>query len=68
MFYPAMNYTYLATGVFMMSASAYVIYKVYKGSKSQFANFLMAFTFLDGVQNFATFFISLYRHPVLVDG
>ena len=48
----------------MMSASAYVIYKVYKGSKSQFAYVLMAFTFLDGAQNFAYFFISVYRNPV----
>ncbi len=61
----AMNYTYLTTGVFMMSASAYVIYKVYKGSKSQFAYVLMAFTFLDGAQNFAFFFIYVYRHPLL---
>ncbi len=61
-----MNYTFLAAGVFMMSASAYVIYKVYKGSKSQFANVLMAFTFVDGAQNFATFFISAYRHQILV--
>jgi hypothetical protein len=53
MLYPAMSYTLLASGVLMMSASAYVIYKVYKGSKSQFAYVLMAFTFLDGAQNFA---------------
>ncbi len=66
MLYPAMNYTCLASGVFMMSASAYVIYQVYKGSKSQFAYVLMAFTFLDGAQNFAFFFISVYRHPVYV--
>ena len=68
MYLPAENYTYLASGVFMMSASAYVIYKVYKGSKSQFAYVLMAFTFLDGAQNFASFFILAYRHPVLVGG
>jgi hypothetical protein len=61
-----MNYTYLASGVFMMSVSAFVIYKVYKGSKSQFAYVLMAFTFLDGVQNFASFFLEVYRHPVQV--
>jgi hypothetical protein len=66
MLYPAMNYTELVSGVFMMSTSAYVIYKVYKGSKSQFAYVLMAFTFLDGVQNFAYFFISVFRHPVYV--
>ncbi len=48
MLYPFMNYTCLASGVFMMSASAFVIFKVYKGSKSQFAYVLMAFTFLDG--------------------
>jgi hypothetical protein len=68
MFNPAKNYTYLATGVFMMSASTYVIYKIYKGSKSQFAYVLMAFTFLDGALNFAFFFIYVYRHPVLVGG
>ncbi len=61
-----MNYTELASGVLMMSASTYVIYKVYKGSKSQFAYVLMAFTFLDGAENFASFFISKYRHPILV--
>ncbi len=66
MYYPAESYTFLASGVFMMSASAYVIYKVFKGSKSQFAYVLMAFTFIDGAQNFVTFFISVYRHPVLV--
>jgi hypothetical protein len=68
MLYPVSNYTELASGVFMMSASAYVIFKVYRGSKSQFAYLLMAFTFLDGAQNFATFFISVFRHPILVDG
>ena len=68
MLYPAYSYTCLATGVFMMSASTYVIYKVYKGSKSQFAYVLMAFTFLDGAQNFATFFIEVYVHPILVGG
>ncbi len=61
-----MNYTYLSSGVLNMSASAYVIYKVYKGSKSQFAYVLMAFTFVDGAQDFATFFIFAYRHPILV--
>ncbi len=63
-----MNYTHLASGVLTMSASAYVIYKVYKGSKSKFAYVLMAFTFLDGAQNFALFFIYVYMHPVLVGG
>jgi hypothetical protein len=52
----------------MISASAYVIYKVYKGSKSQFAYVLMAFTFLDVAQNFAIFFIDVNRHPILVGG
>ncbi len=50
----------------MMSASAYVIYKVYKGSKSKFAYILMAFTFLDGAQNFVTFFVFEIRHPINV--
>ncbi len=59
MFSPAMNYTKLTSGVIMMSTSAFVIYKVYRGSKSQFAYALMGFSFLDGSQNFAYFFISL---------
>ncbi len=66
MLFPVISYTYLASGVLMMSASAYVIYKVYKGSKSQFAYVLMAFTFVDGAQNFAKFLIYVYRHPLLV--
>ena len=65
MYLPALNYTFLASGVFMMSASAYVIYKVYKGSKSQFAYCLVAFTFLDGAQNFASLFIAVFRHPIV---
>jgi hypothetical protein len=63
-----MKYTFLVSGVFMMSASAYVIYKVYKGSKSQFAYVLMAFTFVDGAINFAFLFVYVYVHPVLVGG
>jgi hypothetical protein len=50
----------------MMSASACVIYKIYKGSKSHFAYALMAFTFLDGAQNVAYFFTCLYVHPINV--
>ncbi len=67
MFYPAIEYTSLASGVIMMSSSAYVSSKVYKGSKDQFAYILMAFTFLDGAQNFASFFISVNRQPIHVD-
>jgi hypothetical protein len=52
----------------MMCASAYVFYRIFKGSKSTFAYVLMAFTFLDGAQNFAFFFIALFRHPVYVSG
>jgi hypothetical protein len=66
MHHSALNYTCLSSGVFMMSASAYVIYKVYNGSKSQFAYVIMAFTFLDGAQYFAYFFISVNRHPIYV--
>jgi hypothetical protein len=68
MVYPITNYTELASGVILMSASAYVIYKVYKGSKSQFSYVLMSFTFLDGAQYFAYFFISFFRNPILVGG
>ena len=57
--------TYLACGVIMMSASAIVINRVKNGSKSQFAYVLMIFTFLDGAQNFAGFFIELDTHVVL---
>ncbi len=62
----ALNYTNLTSGLFLISASAYVIYKVYKGSKSQFAYVILTFTFLDGALNFAEFFISLNMHPIHV--
>ncbi len=62
-----MNYTYLTSGVIMISVSPFVIYKVYRGSKSNFAYILMAFTLLSGAQNFSSFFISKFRHPVYVD-
>jgi hypothetical protein len=48
MFLPVMNYTYLTSGVIMMSTSTYVVYRIYLGSKSTFAFVLMAFTLLDG--------------------
>ncbi len=63
-----MNYTYLVSGLIMMSESTYVIFKVYKGSKSHFVYALMAFTFIDGSQNFAFFFIYFYLQPIQVDG
>ncbi len=66
MFLPTMSYTCLASGVFMVSSSAFVIYQVHRGSKSQFAYVLMAFTFLDGAQNFAQFFVYVYLHPINV--
>jgi hypothetical protein len=68
MIYLAMSYTCLASGVIMMSASTFVMYRVYKGSKSVFAYSLMAFTFLDGAQFFACYFISLNAHPIYADG
>ncbi len=67
MLYPVVSYTCLASGLIMMSTSAFVIYKVYKGSKSRFAYTFMAFSFLDGAQNFAFFFIYVFRHPVSVN-
>ncbi len=52
----------------MISASVFVIYKVYKGSKSKFAYALIAFTFLDGAIKLSFFLILVNVHPVFVDG
>ncbi len=68
MFTPADNYTNLASGVILMSASSFVISKVCKGSQSKFAYVLMALTFIDGAIDFALFFILVYLHPVIVRG
>ena len=62
-----MTTTYFATGVILISASWYMFFKIYKGSKSKFAFTLMTFTMIDGIVNFAFFFISIYRHPIIVD-
>ncbi len=67
MLFPALSYTHLSCGVIMMSASISVIYRVYKNSKSQFAYVLMAFTFIDGAQNFASFLIHLFNQTVHAD-
>jgi hypothetical protein len=48
MYFPLMTYTELASGIIMIIAAPYVLYKIYKGSKSAFANVLMIFTFFDG--------------------
>lgn len=70
MLYPVYCCTLLASGVLMLCASSYVIYRIYKGSKSNFAYVLMAFTFLDGVVCLATFFIfvNFSKRSIQVDG
>ena len=64
--YPAYTYTNIAAGVILMIAAPYVLKKVWEGSKSTFAYALMAFTFLDGAQFFAFFFIQTFRHSIIV--
>lgn len=68
MFAPVYTYTSLASGLIMMSCSLYLYYKIYTGSKSTFAFVLMGFTFLDGAQNFAIFFVTAFMHPIYVNG
>ncbi len=63
---PVLTYTELAVGLIVMIASAYVIYKIYQGSKSVFAYTLMGFALLDGVVNFSDYFIFTFRHPIFV--
>ncbi len=65
---PAYTYTCLLSAVIMISTSIYVIYKIHKGSKSTFAYLLMAFTLLDGAQNFTLFFFSAHRRSIYLDG
>ncbi len=47
--YPTFTFSELTAGVILMLAATYLIYKIYKGSKSIFAYMLIFFTFLDGV-------------------
>ncbi len=65
---PAENYTCLVSGVVLLSASTFVIYRVSKGSKSTFAYVLMAFTFMDGMQSIAFVVINLCSHPITING
>jgi hypothetical protein len=64
----AYTYSNLCAGVIMMFSATYVLKKIFKGSKSKFAYELMAFTFLDGAQFFAIFFIYSFTHPIYVGG
>lgn len=57
MLFQAYAYTSLVSGLIMIFTSCYSIEKIWQGSKSTFAYALLAFTMLDGVQNFSTFFI-----------
>jgi hypothetical protein len=68
MLWPPETYTYLVTGVILISASSYLFYKIYRGSKSRFAYILITFTMLDGVVDFSTFFINVYTHPIFIGG
>jgi hypothetical protein len=68
MYFPGYTYSELASGLIMMLAAPYVIYKAYLGSKSVFAYVLMAFTLIEGISNFASFFISAFRHPMYANG
>lgn len=65
---PVLTYTELAVGLIVMIASSYVLYKIYKGSKSSFAYALMGFALLDGAANFSDYFIFAFRHQIIVDG
>jgi hypothetical protein len=49
-----------------MISSSYVLYKIWKGSKSAFAYVLMAFTLLDGAQFFFTYFIFAYSQSLQI--
>lgn len=52
---PILSCSNLASSVIMLGGAAFLVNKVYKGSKSRFAYWLIAFTFTDGLVNLAFF-------------
>ncbi len=64
MSYLALTCTYLITGVILVPAGSYCIYKIYHGSKSGFAYTLMTFTILEGGINIANFLV--YSFPIII--
>ena len=68
MYSPITTFTCLATGVIVISAASKTFYKIYHGSKSEFAYTLITFTMIDGVVNFANFFICAFPHTIYIGG
>jgi hypothetical protein len=66
--FPAVTCTNLAAGIILIFTASYIINKIRKASKSPFAYTLAAFTFLDGAQFLAFFFIQTIRHPIYYSG
>jgi hypothetical protein len=64
MIYPALTYTELGCGIFLVFASSYSILKIRQGSKSKFAYTLMSFTLLDAAQCFGDFFINTFLQKI----
>jgi hypothetical protein len=55
--YDSMN---LVVGLLILVGSVFTVYKIYKGSQSQFAYALMAFTLGYSIQFIAYFFIDAF--------
>ena len=57
MYFRDLSISCLTYGLILTPVVLYVSYKVFKGSKSEFAYILLAFSFLDAVNNLAYFCI-----------
>ncbi len=55
--YPAFSFTCLADSVILFLASAITFYKLYRGSKSNFAYLLIGFTFANALSRLTIFII-----------
>ena len=50
----------LAYGIVILIACLLTVFKIYRGSKSQFACVLMAFTFADAINNLVNYFMDAF--------
>lgn len=66
--YSAVCYTHLGAGLILIPVSVFVLLKIFKGSKSNFAYILIIFTLIDGVQKCAVYFVLAYRRQIYNNG
>ena len=65
-FYPRKDLSLVVCGSVMIIAAIFVLRKVYKGSKNQFAYTLMSLTIIIGFSNICQAFCEAFRKAVLL--